>query len=205
MNPRYRPLLWTLGAIALGLALVLTMRGLATGEDAPPAPIDAPSVVDAAVQPAAPAAAPEDTPPWLQGATTTSGTPGGAGSAVGLTPLTGAMPATDFADPVAAIATIRVQAQRNVQAVDDLMVQLDALEASGQTPPDVKLDALRDNLKVARRAQQLALELAESTQQPESPLRDQRTAQIIVELQALQAQVQYNVAPVGAAAAGRAQ
>jgi len=203
MNPRYRPLLWTLGAIALGLALVLTMRGLATREDAPPAPIDAPSAVDAAARPAAPAAAVEDTPPWLQGATTAPGTPGG--SAVGLTPLTGAMPASDLADPVAAIATIRVQAQRNVQAVDDLMTQLDALEASGQTPPDVKLDALRDNLKVARRAQQLALELAESTQQPESPLREQRTAQIIAELQALQAQVQYNVAPVGVAAAGRAQ
>lgn len=202
MNPRYKPLLWMFGAVALGLALVFTLRGLGDRDDAD-APVDAPAPVDTPLQVSAPAAAVEDTPPWMQGAAVTSGATGGVGAATALNPLNGAMTPDQVADPVAAIASIRVQAERNVRAVDTLMVQLDALEASGQTPPEVELDALRDNLKLARRAQELALEMAESTQQPDSPQRELRTAQIIAELQTLQDQLRHNNAP--AATAGRTQ
>lgn len=208
MNPRYKPLLWMFGAVALGLALVFTLRGLGDRDGDADAPVDAPAAVDTPLQVSAPAAAAEDTPPWMQGAATPSGTTAGVGSAAALNPLNGAMTPDQAADPVAAIASIRVQAERNVRAVDTLMVQLDALEASGQTPPEVELDALRDNLKLARRAQELALEMAESTQQPDSPQRELRTAQIIAELQTLQDQLRHNNAPAataGAATAGRTQ
>ncbi len=201
MNPRYRPLLWTAGAIALGLVLVVVLRGLGPRDAAPgprTAPDPQPAALDSAVQRQTPAVVAEDVPPWLQDAPAAVGTGRGAAAPVA------AMPSPDLVDPVAAIDGIRTQARRNVRAVDDLMAQLDALEASGQTPPEVELATLRGNLEVARRAQQLALELAESTQQPESPQREQRTAQIIAELQALQGQVRYDVSP-GAAAAGRTQ
>jgi len=203
MNPRYKPLLWMSGAVALGLVLVFGLRGLGDRDGDATAHVDAPAAIDAPLPVSAPAAAVEDTPPWMQGAATASGTTGSAGAAMALNPLAGAMTPDQIADPVAAIAGIRVQAERNVRAVDALMVQLDALEASGQTPPEVELDALRDNLRLARRAQQLALEMAESTQQPDSPQREQRTAQIIAELQTLQNQLRHNSVP--AAAAGRTQ
>ncbi|MGE4459955.1 MAG: hypothetical protein AB7D31_11920 [Stenotrophomonas sp.] len=89
---------------------------------------------------------------------------------------------------------------------DDLLAQLDQLEKSGKAPADVRLDALRNNLLIAKRAQALAVELAESTQKPDSPAQRQRNAAILAELQQLQGQLRYDVAPANLPAApGRAQ
>ncbi|KRG88301.1 hypothetical protein ABB34_00410 [Stenotrophomonas daejeonensis] len=87
---------------------------------------------------------------------------------------------------------------------DEMLMQLDALEKSGKAAADVPLDALRNNLIVAKRAQLLAREMAESTQLPDSPQRRLRNAEIIAELRQLQGQLRYDVGAVPAAP-GRAQ
>ncbi|MBN8799070.1 MAG: hypothetical protein J0H45_06895, partial [Stenotrophomonas nitritireducens] len=95
------------------------------------------------------------------------------------------------------LADIRQKSEHNIRAADDMLAQLDALEKSGKVPPDLRLDALRNNLVIAKRAQSLARELAESTQLPDSPQRRQRNAEIVAELQQLQGQLRYDVAPAG--------
>ena len=117
-----------------------------------------------------------------------------------------APPAAAATDIGRSLADIRLKSGNNMRMADDLLAQLDQLEKSGKAPADVRLDALRNNLLIAKRAQALAVELAESTQKPDSPAQRQRNAAILAELQQLQGQLRYDVAPANLPAApGRAQ
>lgn len=197
MNPAYRkPLLWGVGLAAGGALALLAARHFG-GDAAPPAPAPA----GAAAASAAPLAAParEETPPWMQAEPVAGGTalPRAAAATA---------PAASATDIGRSLADIRLKSDHNVRMADDLLAQLDQLEKSGKTPPDVRLDALRNNLLIARRAQSLAVELAESTQKPDSPAQRQRNADILAELQQLQGQLRYDVAPAGLPAVpGRTQ
>lgn len=196
MNPRHKALAWTAGAIAVGIAAVFALRGI--GGDEAQAPDVAPTAMTAApvdAEPAAPAPPAMEPAPWEQAQPAPG--PGNANAAGGLAGAIG-MPqqaATSPAATRAQLATIREQSQRNIAMVDGLLRELDALETSGKAEPGMQLDALRDNLTIARRAQVLALELADSTQQPDSPSRRQRTSEIVAELQQLQGRLRYDMAP----------
>ncbi len=205
MKPGYRSLLWTAAVIAVGILVVMAVRSVGNddaGAVAPQAPSTA-AAVAAAEDPAA--AAPQaaaETPPWMQH----DAAPAATGTALAQAVAGGAPPAAAMIEVGKSIADIRQQSQHSIRMADDLLLQLDALEKSGKAPPEMRIDALRNNLVVAKRAQLLARELAESTQLPDSPQRRQRHAEIVNELQQLQGQLRYDVtvAPP-AAAAGRAQ
>lgn len=188
---RYKPLLW-LGAIVLaGVALIAVVRsGAGHSEATPSVAADAAPTPDTAI-PAAPAGV-QDTPPWLTApaATRATGTrvPAADGRAVPTPEQT-----------TRAVVQLREQAIRNERTADELLKQIDALKASGQAPQGVDLDALRTNLTVTKRAQVLARELAELTQQPSGPQRQQRILAITGELQQLQSQLRYDAARPGAA------
>ncbi len=190
MNPAYRkPLLWGAGLIAGGALAMLAARHF--GGDAAPV-VSAPAAAPAATTSAA-ADAPlpnQDTPPWMQAEPTAGGT------AIQRAASAAAPPAS-AADIGRSLADMRLKSDHNVRMADDLLAQLDQIEKSGKAPPDVRLDALRNNLLIAKRAQSLAVELAESTQKPDSPAQRQRNADILAELQQLQGQLRYDVAPAG--------
>lgn len=200
MNPRYRkPLLWGTGLIAGGALAILAVRHSGDA-GAPAAPLAAAAQADAAAGPQATPAG-TDTPPWLQADAPAGGSamPRAAAAA----PPPAAATATDIGR---SLADIRLKSGNNMRMADDLLAQLDQLEKSGKAPADVRLDALRNNLLIAKRAQALAVELAESTQKPDSPAQRQRNAAILAELQQLQGQLRYDVAPANLPAApGRAQ
>ncbi len=188
MMPSRKPLLlWTAAVIATGLLVVLAVRSLGPQEAAPAAAV-APAVpsqtAQAAQHPAS--TADEAAPPWMQ-----------QGSAIASATRVGNAAPSEAASPAAitqSLARIRQQSEHNTRAADELLAQIDALEKSGKAPADVRLDALRDNLLIAKQAQALAREMAESTQLPDSPQRRQRNAEIIAELQQLQGRLRYDVA-----------
>lgn len=207
MNPRYKPFVWVGAAIAVGLVLVLITRGVGSGE---PLQQSAQDAAGPSLQPASPGQAapldlppPEPTPPWAQAAAGVSAA--GVPSASVAAP--GQLPALSAQDTNAAIASIRQQSQHNMTMADSLLKELDQLERSGNAPADMNVAALRTNLVIAKRAQVLALELAESTQQPESEARQRRTEAIVAELQSLQGKLRYDVggAPAGGAIPARTQ
>lgn len=201
-----KPLLWAAAAIAGGIVLVLAIRGLGGDTPAPapavPAPV-APIADEPALEaaPALPHTA--ERAPWELGQ---PAAPSRATAATAAS-LSGRVPAQTMspAEAAASIATIRQQSQRNVAMVDQLLVELDDLEKSGQAPPGMEFNALRGNLAIAKRAQVLALELAESSQLPDTPARRQRTGEIVAELQQLQGQLRYDVTPAGLPGTARTQ
>jgi len=200
MNARYRkPLLWGAGLVAGGALAILAVRH--SGDDATPAaPVAAAVQADSAAAEPQAAQAGADTPPWVQ-----AEEPAAAGTAMQRA-AAAAPPAAAATDIGRSLADIRLKSGNNMRMADDLLAQLDQLEKSGKAPADVRLDALRNNLLIAKRAQALAVELAESTQKPDSPAQRQRNAAILAELQQLQGQLRYDVAPANLPAApGRAQ
>ncbi|MGW8127684.1 MAG: hypothetical protein ACWGG5_04920 [Stenotrophomonas sp.] len=201
MNARYRkPLLWGAGLIAGGALAILAVRH--SGDDATPAaPVAAAVQADSAAAEPQAAQAGADTPPWMQ-----AEEPAAAGTAMQRAAAAAPPPAAAATDIGRSLADIRLKSGNNMRMADDLLAQLDQLEKSGKAPADVRLDALRNNLLIAKRAQALAVELAESTQKPDSPAQRQRNAAILAELQQLQGQLRYDVAPANLPAApGRAQ
>ncbi len=191
MKPAHKPLLWGAAVIAVGLLVLLAVRSMRNA-DAPALPHVPAAPAEAAAAPGAAAMPASDTPPWMQ--------PGAANDGTALS-RTGAAtaPVASPAEIGKSIAHIRQQSAQNIRSADELLAQLDEMEKSGKVPPDVRLDALRNNLIVAKQAQQLARELAESTQQPDSPQQRQRHAEIVAELQQLQGRLRYDVgmAPAG--------
>ena len=187
MHARKPLLLWTAAIIAVGLLVVLAARSI--GKQEPAA-----SAVAAAAAENAPMSAPASTapteapPPWMQ-------QPGSAiADATRIGQDTAATPTASPAAIQQSLVRIRQQSEHNTRTADELLAQLDALEKSGKAPADVRLDALRENLLIAKQAQLLAREMAESTQLPDSPQRRQRNAEIVAELQQLQGRLRYDVA-----------
>lgn len=198
MKPNHKALLLGGAAIAFGALVIVIGRGFVGNEQA--APVDRIDThASAAPAPMPAAVTGEATPPWLQDPAA-SGT-----TAIARIAGADAAPAVNPADIEKSLVELRRKSEHNTRAADEMLAQLDTLEKSGQVPPDVRLDALRNNLVIAKRAQVLALELAESTRQTDGTQRDQRNAEIIAELQQLQAKLRYDVGGPAAPAAGRAQ
>lgn len=208
MKPLAKPLLWLGGAVVIGAALVMLIpRGAEPPQAAPqeagaggePGPTSHPAPV------AAPPATGMDTPPWAN--------PNAAGPQP--TSATRALSAASQLQPSAsdvarAVVQVREQAARNEHNADELLRQIDAMKASGQAPQGINLEALRNNLLVAKRAQALAREVAELTQQADTPARQKRIEDITHELQQLQSQLRHDVgsmtaAPAAPAVLGRKQ
>lgn len=184
-----KPLLWLAGAVLAGAALVFALRSgtrqealPGTGDVAAPAPVaDAPDAPAITPAPASP-----DTPPWLAA-------PPSAPPVLGRRSQATSEPVMTPEESAQAVARIRAQAATNERALDALIAQIDTLKSSGQVQPGVDIDALRANLVVARKAQALAQEMAELTQQPNTPARQQQLNAITSQLQQLQSQLRYDV------------
>ena len=187
MHARKPLLLWTAAIIAVGLLVVLAARSIGKQEPAASAVAAAPAE-NAPMSAPASTAPTEAPPPWMQ-------QPGSAiADATRIGQDTAATPTASPAAIQQSLVRIRQQSEHNTRTADELLAQLDALEKSGKAPADVRLDALRENLLIAKQAQLLAREMAESTQLPDSPQRRQRNAEIVAELQQLQGRLRYDVA-----------
>jgi hypothetical protein len=199
------PLLWLGGIVMVGLVLVALVRNGSS-----PAPVEAEQANDGVaaastqagpgVTDTAPTTAATETPPWMGAGATGPQYPTAASRALSAPGQRAPVPG----QVAQAVAQIREQAARNEHNADELLRQIDTMKASGQVPPGVNLDAVRNNLLVAKRAQSLAREMAELTQQADAPARQQRIADITRELQQLQSQLRYDVSAPGAAAAATA-
>jgi hypothetical protein len=181
VRPEFKPLLW-IGAATL--AAVLVIGFVRTGKDLPDQPLPgmAQDPTEAAPRPPARAAgdrvAVAGPLPWQRGLA-------GDTASVGTAPRDGqAMDRAQF------MATMQTQLQRNQAAADAALQRIAEVQASGQVPEGVDLDALRDNLLIAKQAQSLAMELARTGAEPDSPARAQKVAAITSQLQLLQARLQ---------------
>lgn len=204
MNQAAKPLLWVAALVGVGILLLALLKW--RGAEAP-APAPAPETAQA-VQPQAPAMAPaaqdagNQTLPWMQGATQPQGT--AAAAAASAVPAFGNTVPTR-AELNSALERIREKSLQNERAADAMLQQLDALQSTGKLPPGINADALRTNLKVAKRTQVLSRELGELINAPPGTDTKARMDAIVAELQQLQKQLRYDVgtaAPVAAAGSG---
>lgn len=90
-------------------------------------------------------------------------------------------------------AQLQNQLLQNRKAMDEALQQLNEMEASGKVPPQIDVRAMRTNLGVASRAQQLAGEMVILAQQPTDEARTRRIEAIVAELRTLQGQVRNDV------------
>lgn len=199
MRPELKPLLWAGGATLVAVLLIGYARTRTT--TAAPAAIT-PAPVIASIDPINtqphPARASDAGPlPWQRA-------PDHGASTRHAGDSTRPAAAQASMDRAQIMATMQVQLQRNQIATDAALQRIDELQASGQAPQDLDLDALRGNLQIARRAQSLAMELARSSGEPDTPERARKIADITAQLQALQAQLQPAAIGQGATAAALA-
>lgn len=186
MKLRSRPLLW-IGGVTVAVVLLISL--LRTHQDRieppPAAATDAPpEPVATTQQPERSSRRPESEPlPW-------QGPVDGAASNSSAAPILNAPQEPRQMDRAQFMAAMQVQLQRNQVAADAALKHIAEVQASGQTPDGVDLDALRDNLQIAKQAQSLAMELARISGEPDTPERRQKVAAITGQLQALQGRLQ---------------
>lgn len=189
MKPELKPLLWVGAATLAAVLLVGVLRTRGERPAAAPADIAAadPGIIASAAPQERRASGSEAGPlPW-QRSLDQDMLPGGISS--------GARPRTAEAmDRAQFMAAMEVQLQRNQVAADAALQRIAEVQASGQAPEGVDLDALRDNLQIAKQAQSLAMELARIGGEPDTPARAQKIATITAQLQALQARLQQGIA-----------
>ncbi|HVJ38838.1 MAG TPA: hypothetical protein VM687_13665 [Stenotrophomonas sp.] len=199
MNPR----LWWLGggaAIAVGIALVLVLRGTSPRVDAPleaDAPIATPTVA-AAIEPAAPANPTDQPPPWLRG-DTAAPTP----SAPAATTTT---EDPERARQMAALqqsvqGLVGVARQRSVASETYLRQALATLEQMNDPAitSQVNLEAVRQNLEISIRMQQISTQLQQILSQPPGEQRQQRQEALMAQMRQLQGQLRSDVRATPAA------
>jgi len=189
VRPELKPLLWVGAATLAAVLLVLFFRNR---EDVPAGPAGRAETAEAHAAPGRPArerAAPRpdaEPLPWQR--------PSGEDTAPGRGLAAGAPGAAPAMDRAQLLAAMQVQLERNQAAADTALQRIDEVQASGQAPPGVDLDALRENLMIAKQAQALAMELARTNSEPDTPARDEKIASIVGRLQALQARLQRGTA-----------
>jgi len=197
-----KPLLWLGGIVVVGAALVILIP---RGTEPSPAPAPETTASSPPAQTGQPATPPpaagtgtgSDTLPWMNPNAASQQTAAATRARSAINP-----PQPSASEVARAVVAVREQAIHNERTADELLRQIDAMKASGQAPKGVNLDALRSNLLVAKRAQALARELAELTQQADTPARKKRIEDITHELQGLQSQLRYDVGgPTAAQAA----
>lgn len=192
MNPR----LWWLGGgalIAVGAALVLLLRP-ATPELPARTRIDAPLTADTAAVAPAPTATvktDEPAPPWLRG----------DAAAPAAAPAAGA-PAEDpeHARQMAALqqsvqGLVGVARQRSVASETYLRQALATLEQMNDPAitSQVNLGAVRQNLEISIRMQQLTGQMQQVLAQPPGEQRQQRQDALMAQLRQLQGQLRSDV------------
>jgi len=200
VNPR----LWWLGggaAIAVGAALVLALR---TGSPRAEAALeaDAPRAATPAVAAApapAPAPATDDAPPpWLRGETNAPAAPPSAATATREDP--------ERARQMAALqqsvqGLVGVARQRSVASETYLRQALATLEQMNDPAitSQVNLEAVRQNLEISIRMQQLTGQLQQILTQPPGEQRQQRQEALMAQLRQLQGQLRSDVRAAPAA------
>jgi len=186
-----KPLLWLGGIVVVGAALVMLIP---RGTEPSPAPAPETTASSPPAQTGQPATPPpaagtgSDTLPWMNPNAASQQTAAATRARSAINP-----PQPSASEVARAVVAVREQAIHNERTADELLRQIDAMKASGQAPKGVNLDALRSNLLVAKHAQALARELAELTQQADTPARKKRIEDITHELQGLQSQLRYDV------------
>ncbi len=190
MNPRHKPLLLACVVIVVGAVLVLIFRNGA-GQIAEQNPMPAPAAEATASSPeaAAPASStpPADAFPWENNPPQPAAMP----------------PEPPVIQPQAQtpaqimgpenVAALREQVRKGQATADGMLRQLDELEAAGQAPKDMDIPALRNNVRIAKQAQALAMEMVDLTEKPDSPEKTRRIEEILAELQQLQGQLKTDI------------
>lgn len=187
MNLPFKPLLLAAGVIALGVGVGVWSRGTSVPGAAAPLPVVASASEISADPPQANGAqsfAPTERLPW-ENPTIDS-------------PSTGAAPARQLSTVMDSLAPtnpaqLQAQLRNNDKALDQALTQLNELESSGKLPPEIDAAALRSNLGIAKRAQQLAAEMLLLSEQPATESRAGRIEAIVAELRTLQAKVRTDV------------
>ena len=187
--------------IGLALAAVLLAGGLTLLKKSPGQ--RAPSAAPAVVQAPAGAQPPEsvrsdmagEPAPWETAQDDATSTSARTSTSLPPASLPKAHAALSIAQMDQQIAMQEAQATAILQ-------QLDLAEAQGTLPPDLNPEAVRTNLKVALKAQKLGRELIALTQQPGTPERQRRIAQITAEMTTLQHELRKDVMVAPRAGAG---
>lgn len=198
MNLPEKPLLIAAAVIALGVAAVYFTRSNAPSGELAATPsadagpdADAPAVSEqmksAANETQEPAA--RSALPWEMGVAASpseGGNPTSPPSAASL----GTLPSSSLPDP----AQIQKKLNESSKVLDQALTNFNEMEAAGKLPPEVDAHAMRKNLNIAKRAQQLSGEMIALSQQPADDSRSRRIEAIVAELRSLQAQVQFETA-----------
>ncbi len=193
MKPFAKPLLWAGGLVAIGVLVVVLLQRNPSVDDTPQPPVASSATVSAQAATTAPtAAAQESAPPWMNNAGGTAASAVAAQSTQQATPyFNGRQPSREELNR--ALVQIRERAVQNDRAADELLRQLDTLQAAGKLPPNINAPALRANILVAKRSQALARELGDLMAVEQNEGTRQRMNAIIGELQQLQKQLRYDV------------
>ncbi|WP_433852389.1 hypothetical protein [Stenotrophomonas nitritireducens] len=192
MKPAVKPVLWAGALVAVGLLTVVLLRQGTPENPGIAAPVSsAPETGAAPPAPVVPAGhTAEPPPPWMN-----NGAPGTAAAAtVARQPpavFGGRQPTR--AELAQALLQIREKAAQNDRAANELLRQLDAMQASGKLPPNINAEALRNNLLIAKRTQELAREMGDLVAAPAGTDTQPRMNAIIAELQQLKSQLRYDV------------
>lgn len=186
-----------IGAAAVVLIGVGLIVGLRTQvETSSPLESSAAPIIDAAAA-EAPQATQTDLAPWESG-------PTGAAAAAGTSP--GGFPATmpprlptaDAATTVA-IAQMKRQMEQNEVQAQMVLRQLDTAQATGSLPAHINIEAARQNIHIALKAQQLGRDLVELTQQARTPERQQKITELTNQLAGLRDQLRLDMHTTSAA------
>lgn len=196
---------WWLGgaaAIAVGIALVLALRTAAPRNEAPAvdAPLAAPAAPTQAAAATTPATAGNDDapPPWLRGDATTAPPPAATPAAAAEDP--------ERARQMAALqqsvqGLVGVARQRSVASETYLRQALSTLEQMHDPAitAQINLEAVRQNLEISIRMQQLTEQMQQVLAQPPSEQRQQRQDALMAQLRQLQGQLRSDVRATPAA------
>ncbi|HYG05419.1 MAG TPA: hypothetical protein VD865_03290 [Stenotrophomonas sp.] len=197
---------WWLGgaaAIAVGIALVLALRTAAPRNDAPA--VDAPLAASAPPTQASTAATTPATagnddapPPWLRGDAATAPPPAATPAAAAEDP--------ERARQMAALqqsvqGLVGVARQRSVASETYLRQALATLEQMHDPAitAQINLEAVRQNLEISIRMQQLTEQMQQVLAQPPSEQRQQRQDALMAQLRQLQGQLRSDVRATPAA------
>lgn len=176
-----------IGAGAVALTRHQFAPAPAPAANAAPLPVRAAAATTPSVSAASPAAS-SDVPPWAR---------------LPDLPAPGAAAAPGPEQQRAMMAALKSRTEQQAQATRALLAELDRREAAHQIPPGMDAKALRNNLLVSQKLQQLSLQIQSLATQPDGPQRTAAFHDKLAELQTLQRQVRLDVmVPSQAAATG---
>lgn len=186
--------------IAFGAVAVIATRTLSPSAPAPvpkSAPASKPTAASSAT--AAAATGDEAPPPWAQAGDETAGAPAARGSY-----RTDPQRERHLQELQRSMHGLLAEATQRSDASNDYLRQaLTTLEQMDDpaVKAQVNLQAVRHNLEISIRMQQLAQQLQQEFAQPRTPERQQRIEAITAQVRQLQSQLRQDVHPPGATVA----